>query len=77
MDHLLCNNLLISKQFGFIKQLGQGLNILVMWIDVGFWIQKLTVRTPASACCVPEQDNASALLKSTKLRTEYQVGTTS
>ena len=37
----------------------------------------MTVRTPASAGCVLDQDTLSQLLQSTQLRNEYQVGTTS
>ena len=37
-------------------------------LDVGFWLQRLTDRTPtASVCCVLKQDTLSALLQSTKL----------
>ena len=35
------------------------------------------VRTPAAVCCFLEQDTLSALLQSTQLGNEYQVGTTS
>ena len=35
--------------------------------NVGSWIQRLAVRTPASVCCVIEQDTLSALFKTTQL----------
>ena len=35
--------------------------------NVGFWIQRLTVQIPTSACCILEQDTLSALLQSTQL----------
>ena len=41
--------------------------ISVMWLECWFWIQRLTVRTPASVCCVLEQDTLSALLQSTQV----------
>ena len=45
--------------------------------NVGFWLQRLTVQIQTSVCCVLEQDTLSALLQSTQLWNEYQVGTTS
>ena len=36
-------------------------------LNVGFWLQRQTVRTPATACCFLEQDTLSALLQSTQL----------
>ena len=35
--------------------------------NVGFWKQRLTVRTPASVCCVLEQGPLSSLIQSTQL----------
>ena len=54
-------------------------SILVMWIECRLLdtVTDIDGSNPASACCVLEQDNFSALLQSTQLRDEYQVGTTS
>ena len=35
--------------------------------DADFWIQRLTVGTLTSVCCILEQDTLSALLQSTQL----------
>ena len=43
------------------------LSILVGWLECRFWIQRATVRTPATVCCFLEQDTLSALLQSTQL----------
>ena len=53
------------------------LSILVGWLECRFWIQRLTVRTPAAVCCFLVQDTLSALLQSTQLRYKYQVVTAS
>ena len=45
--------------------------------NVGIWIQRLTVRTPTTVCCVLEHCTLSALLQSTQLWNEYQVETPS
>ena len=47
------------------------------WLECRPWIQTLTVQSPASKCFLLEQETLSALLQSTQLWNEYQVGTTS
>ena len=56
--------------------------IVILWtigvvVRMSILIQRLTVQSSASICFLLEQETLSALLQSTQLWNEYQVGTTS
>ena len=48
-----------------------------MWLECRFLNTEVDGSNPGTEYCVLEQDTLSALLQSSQLRNEYQVGTTS
>ena len=62
-----CSRLLLEHIGHVVRMHGNNSTIETKQSNVGFWIQMLMVQTPASVCCVLEQDTLSALLQSTQL----------